>query len=397
MEELIESPYGRDLSVKNRASLLRHTGEIRTLINSINNYGIRIGQLLIQVRQILPHGDFHAWAEAEFGWSSRKTRLLMQVARHPKSVIFADLPVDQSAWYLLTAESAPIDAMDEAIERASDGERISPVIAKEIISEHDNSWSDFSNGGNLFDKAQKVELNQETYPIPDGYCHRVPPIINALLEEGFIGRMVADEIGHQLREVEERVFGVVSQFGISDPELIPILNRLCQQGSLIFDDIELSGCIEVNGEDIRLPLATYRDLLRSFDESNYERSVTASQARKRQRFNDLKKKLDEIGRGQGPELIVTESLEDISSGDEDALAVLVPGPISPISICNRLESSGYKILTLIAYRGNPLVNNGDQIIQANQARHYLLKPIQQLMEVLSNVSSDVIDTEEGDG
>ena len=118
--------------------------------------------------------------------------------------------------------------------------------------------------------------------------------------------------------------------------------------------------------------------------------MTASQARKRQIFKELKIKLDKNGGGHGPEIIVTESLEDLSGNYEDALALLVPGSSSPTSILNRLENTGYQLMMLIAYRGDPLVNNGDQILLASQARHYLLKPAEQLMAMLSDIDKESI-------
>lgn len=40
---------------------------------------LTIGRLLTEAKELLPHGEFGAWAEAEFGWTARHCRRHMQL------------------------------------------------------------------------------------------------------------------------------------------------------------------------------------------------------------------------------------------------------------------------------------------------------------------------------
>ena len=77
------------------------------------------------------------WLQAEFGWSRRTAENFISVAEtfHPKSEIIANLTILPTAAYLLAAPSVPEKARQEAIERAEGGEKITTVVAKEIVAE----------------------------------------------------------------------------------------------------------------------------------------------------------------------------------------------------------------------------------------------------------------------
>jgi hypothetical protein len=96
---------------------------------------IEAGEALSVAKSMLPHGQFGAWLEAEFGWTDRMARHFMDVAEHfgAKTEIISDLTILPSAAYLLAAPSTPFEARQEAIDRAKRGEKITARIAREII------------------------------------------------------------------------------------------------------------------------------------------------------------------------------------------------------------------------------------------------------------------------
>jgi len=93
---------------------------------------IATGRDLIVVKESLEHGEFGKWLDAEFGWKERTAQNFMRVAEVFKSAKIADLPIRQSALYLLSQPSTSQDARDAAIDRAKKGESVSVAVAKEI-------------------------------------------------------------------------------------------------------------------------------------------------------------------------------------------------------------------------------------------------------------------------
>jgi gas vesicle protein len=98
---------------------------------------IEIGNDLRAVKEALPHGQFGAWLEAEFGWSERLAQNFLNVASRfgEKAEIIADLRIAPTAAYLLAAPSVPDEAREAAISRAEAGEQITPAVAKDILAQ----------------------------------------------------------------------------------------------------------------------------------------------------------------------------------------------------------------------------------------------------------------------
>lgn len=75
---------------------------------------IEIGTQLVAVKNKLPHGDFGAWIEAEFGWSNRTAQRYMQAAAlEGKSDTVSYLP--PTTIYAITAAIIPEAARDELV------------------------------------------------------------------------------------------------------------------------------------------------------------------------------------------------------------------------------------------------------------------------------------------
>jgi hypothetical protein len=98
---------------------------------------IVVGQELTAVRQNLPHGQFIPWLKAEFGWTERTAQNFMAVAQAfgSKNEIIADLIIQPTAAYLLSAPSVPEEARLAAVQRAQAGERITTFVAKDIVAQ----------------------------------------------------------------------------------------------------------------------------------------------------------------------------------------------------------------------------------------------------------------------
>jgi hypothetical protein len=98
---------------------------------------IDIGNDLRAVKEALPHGQFGAWLEAEFGWSERLAQNFLNVASRfgARAEIIADLRIAPTAAYLLAAPSVPDEAREAAISRAEAGEQITAAVAKDILAQ----------------------------------------------------------------------------------------------------------------------------------------------------------------------------------------------------------------------------------------------------------------------
>lgn len=127
--------YG-ELSCETRNFVEQRTFEIKSLLRQSAREMIEIGQKLIEVKEQLGHGNFGSWLKAEFGWGITTAWKLMKVAEAFKSSQCENLEIATSAIYLLASPSTPAAARQEALKRASCGEKITPSKAKDIIAEY---------------------------------------------------------------------------------------------------------------------------------------------------------------------------------------------------------------------------------------------------------------------
>lgn len=126
----------RFLPAADRAMVKTRADEIRQCLKRTAQDILEVGVRLTQVKARLPHGMFGDWLKHEFDWSERTAQRFMSVASAFKSVTVSDLDIQPRALYLLAAPSTPDAARLSAIERASDGERISYGRAKAIVATH---------------------------------------------------------------------------------------------------------------------------------------------------------------------------------------------------------------------------------------------------------------------
>lgn len=128
--------YGA-LDSETRIVVQQRTGEIRSLVRRSAQDVCDLGAKLIEVKDRLGDGNFREWLRSEFGWSHMTAYRFIQVHERFGRNNLLQVDVAPSALYLLAAPSTPEEAVDEALERAADGERITHAAARGIIRESD--------------------------------------------------------------------------------------------------------------------------------------------------------------------------------------------------------------------------------------------------------------------
>ncbi len=96
---------------------------------------IGTGRDLIRAKELLGHGSFLPWLEAEFRWTERTARTYMAISEcfDGKSEIIADLGIVTAS--LLAAKSTPTEARDLVVSRLAAGERLDPSEIKHIVQD----------------------------------------------------------------------------------------------------------------------------------------------------------------------------------------------------------------------------------------------------------------------
>lgn len=135
MAQLVLFEYSQ-LEQSDREFVQGRTNEIKALVKRSAQDIIDIGQMLIEVKERLPHGMFEGWLDSEFEMSIRMARNFMSVTETFKSATVADLNLSPKVLYLLAAPSTPDEARTETIDRATQGETITHRTAKEIVKVH---------------------------------------------------------------------------------------------------------------------------------------------------------------------------------------------------------------------------------------------------------------------
>lgn len=137
----------------------QQTGEIRSLMKRTAQDIIEIGQRLIEVKNLLEHGQYRKWIEAEFNWGKSTANSFENVAKQFADVQNLDV-FAASALYELAAPSTPKAARQEAIALAQAGERISYTAAKEIKRKYNEKLAkpQLESDQNL--PSQESQLNE---------------------------------------------------------------------------------------------------------------------------------------------------------------------------------------------------------------------------------------------
>lgn len=95
---------------------------------------IEVGRELIAVSNLLPHGEFLKWIDAEFAWHKTTAYDFMSVAERFGDKFPPGGNFHAKALYLLAGPKVPDKARQIAVERAQAGETITLPVAQEIVA-----------------------------------------------------------------------------------------------------------------------------------------------------------------------------------------------------------------------------------------------------------------------
>lgn len=151
------------LDAETRIVVQQRTEEIRALVRRSAQDIVDIGNKLIDVRARLKHGEFGGWLVKEFDWTQQTAGNFMRVARKFGQIEnrFQFAP---SALYMLASPLTPEAARAEALERAEQGERITPAIAREIVQEHRHYAPEFLNNEATWHKSYAYTPPEDRLP-----------------------------------------------------------------------------------------------------------------------------------------------------------------------------------------------------------------------------------------
>ena len=138
--------------------LSAHTGDIKSLVRKTASDIIRIGERLIEVKELLDHGQFGTWLKEEFGWTWRTANNFINVAKKFKLETVSNLNTSARALYLLSSPSTPENVRDEFTERLESGEEVTHQEVKEAIQEH---RKDQEHEETVFDEESQESLESK--------------------------------------------------------------------------------------------------------------------------------------------------------------------------------------------------------------------------------------------
>lgn len=109
---------------------------IRQLEQGVITGILAIGKRLIEVKDMIPHGQFTAWVMGEFGMQERTAQRMMSVAKEysdPQKRQTLSL-FSPSVAYMLAAPSTPEEARAEIEQAAAQGQKVTVEDTKEAIA-----------------------------------------------------------------------------------------------------------------------------------------------------------------------------------------------------------------------------------------------------------------------
>ncbi|MGB8703183.1 MAG: DUF3102 domain-containing protein, partial [Thermosynechococcaceae cyanobacterium] len=127
--------------------------EVKALMRQTVENIIRTGNILIEVKDRLPHGQWTLWCETEFGWTSRTAHRMMNVAENFSLENLSALDIATSALYILSSPSTPEEAREEALFLAQQGLKITQAAAQELRERH-------------IDKSGGSKTTKQPLPVP---------------------------------------------------------------------------------------------------------------------------------------------------------------------------------------------------------------------------------------
>lgn len=128
------------LDQETRVALRARADEVRDQVKKTAKGIVQIGASLHDAQSRLAKpgaGWFQAWIMLEFGWGiSTAYNFIHVYERFGDYANFAQMDIAVSALYELARPSTPAAAVEEAVQRAEAGERLTHTIVKAIVNEH---------------------------------------------------------------------------------------------------------------------------------------------------------------------------------------------------------------------------------------------------------------------
>jgi hypothetical protein len=204
-----------------RSALAAHADAIRMCGRRVVSEIAEIGQHLTEAKALVSHGGWLPWLEREFKWTDETARRFMNVYEASKSHNLLDLDIPLSGLYLLAAPSTPRGAVNEVINNAKNGEKVTVADVKSAIGQHKPTDSlaqvrrNISLGAKLVEKLDTAGISkaeQDAMRDLANGSHCVPGSLDLL-----------NKIDHLLtRDVEEarRVLAVLAKGSTPVPQIL---------------------------------------------------------------------------------------------------------------------------------------------------------------------------------
>lgn len=152
-----------------RMLVIRHAEAIKFRTQRVVEDIIEIGKSLVEVKAQLPHGAFGDWLKAEFDWGKDTAARFMNVAQQfPQISHGANFA--PKALYILSAKKVPNEVREKALNLASQGEKITPGRAEQLIEQYQKLIKNniqISHGAkfeeNLTDVLIEIRLTKQDY------------------------------------------------------------------------------------------------------------------------------------------------------------------------------------------------------------------------------------------
>jgi hypothetical protein len=122
------------LTSETRVTVKQKTTEIRDRVGQAAQGISEVGERLIEVKEMLKHGQFLNWLECEFAWSESTAQRMMSVNLFFKSRTLTDLDLGASTLYMLASASTPEEIKDEFIAKAQAGEAVTHAEVKAAVA-----------------------------------------------------------------------------------------------------------------------------------------------------------------------------------------------------------------------------------------------------------------------
>jgi len=112
-----------------------HARAIQTLVGRTAANIVEIGRRLLQAKELIGHGYWGDWLQAEFAWSLSTAICFMRVAEKFGTLNCLE-SFQPSALILLSYNSTPPEAVSEAIEQARNGRPVTHTTAHQLRKKH---------------------------------------------------------------------------------------------------------------------------------------------------------------------------------------------------------------------------------------------------------------------